>query len=81
MRLMETPEWRKQLDKIETEMNSDLNKDELYHLKEELLYVIDDASTGGPDRDRTHQLHPEDPDAFMIPDSPRTSATLRSAMT
>jgi len=69
LRLMETPEWRKQLDKIETEMNSDLNKDELYHLKEELYYVIDE---------RQHQadlseigrttLRPDDPDAFLLPD-------------
>jgi preprotein translocase subunit SecA len=36
LRLMENPEWRKLLDKVETEMNSDLNKDELYHLKEVL---------------------------------------------
>ncbi len=42
LRLMETPEWRKLLDKVETEMNSDLNKDELYRLKEELLFVIDE---------------------------------------
>src|ERR1039458_302238 len=28
LRLMETPEWRKLLDKVETEINSDLNKDE-----------------------------------------------------
>jgi preprotein translocase subunit SecA len=69
LRLMENPEWRKQLDKVETEMNSDLNKDELYHLKEVLLYVIDE---------RQHQadlteigrvnLRPDNPDAFMMPD-------------
>ena len=69
LRLMENPQWRKQLDKVETEMNSDLNKDELYHLKEVLLYVIDE---------RQHQadlteigrvnLRPDNPDAFMLPD-------------
>jgi preprotein translocase subunit SecA len=69
LRLMENPEWRKLLDKFETEMNSDLNKDELYHLKEVLYYVIDE---------RQHQadltqigrttLRPENPDAFMLPD-------------
>jgi preprotein translocase subunit SecA len=36
LHVLENPEWRKQLDKIETEMNSDLNKDELYKLKEDL---------------------------------------------
>ena len=69
LRLMENPEWRKVLDKVETEMNSDLNKDELYHLKEVLLYMIDE---------RQHQadlteigrknLRPDNPDAFMLPD-------------
>jgi preprotein translocase subunit SecA len=69
LRLMENPDWRKLLDRVETEMNSDLNKDELFHLKEVLYYVIDE---------RQHQadlteigrttLRPEDPDAFMIPD-------------
>ena len=69
LRLMENPEWRKALDKVETEMNSDLNKEDLYRLKEELFYVIDE---------RQHQadlseigrttLRPDDPDAFLLPD-------------
>ncbi|HEY1764549.1 MAG TPA: preprotein translocase subunit SecA [Opitutaceae bacterium] len=69
LRLMENNEWRKQLDRVETEMNSDLNKDELYRLKEVLYYVIDE---------RQHQadlsqigrttLRPENPDAFVLPD-------------
>jgi preprotein translocase subunit SecA len=69
LRLMETPEWRKQLDKIETELNSDLNKDELYHLKEELYYTIDERQHQADltEIGRT-KLHPENPDAFMMPD-------------
>jgi preprotein translocase subunit SecA len=69
LRLMETPEWRKLLDKTETEMNSDLNKDEVYRLKEDLFFVIDE---------RQHQadlteigrktIRPDNPDAFMLPD-------------
>jgi preprotein translocase subunit SecA len=69
LRLMETPEWRKLLDKTETELNSDLNKEEVYRLKEELFYVIDE---------RQHQadlteigrgkLRPDNPDAFVLPD-------------
>src|ERR1035437_3475089 len=42
LRLQETPEWRKLLDKTETEMNSDFNKEEMYRLKEELFYVLDE---------------------------------------
>jgi len=69
LRLMENAEWRKLLDRVETELNSDLNKDEMYHLKEHLLFVIDE---------RQHQadlteigrknLRPDNPDAFMMPD-------------
>jgi preprotein translocase subunit SecA len=50
-------------------MNSDLNKDELYKIKEELFFVIDE---------RQHQadlteigrskLRPDNPDAFVLPD-------------
>jgi preprotein translocase subunit SecA len=69
LRLMENPEWRKLLDKVETELNSDLNKDEMYHLKEHLLYVIDEkqhqADLTEPGR---KHLRPDNPDAFMLPD-------------
>jgi len=69
LRLMESPEWRKLLDKVETELNSDLNKDELYHLKEDLLYVIDERQHQADltEIGRDH-LRPDDPDAFMLPD-------------
>ncbi|MBM3864343.1 MAG: preprotein translocase subunit SecA [Verrucomicrobia bacterium] len=69
LRLMENGAWRKSLDRTETELNSDLNKEELYRLKEDLLFVIDE---------RQHQadlteigrrrLRPDSPDAFVLPD-------------
>ena len=69
LRLMETPDLRKLLDKTETELNSDFQKEELYRLKEDLFYVIDE---------RQHQadlteigrvkLRPDSPDAFVLPD-------------
>ncbi len=69
LRLMENGDWRKRLDRMETELNSDLNKEELYRLKEDLLFVIDE---------RQHQadlteigrsrLRPDNPDAFVLPD-------------
>jgi preprotein translocase subunit SecA len=69
LRLMENPEWRKLLDRVETELNSDLNKDELYHLKEKLLYVIDERQHQA-DLTEIGRLHlrPDNPDAFMLPD-------------
>jgi preprotein translocase subunit SecA len=69
LRLMENPEWRKLLDRVETELNSDLNKDELYHLKENLLYVIDERQHQADltEIGRKH-LRPDNPDAFVLPD-------------
>jgi preprotein translocase subunit SecA len=69
LRLMENPEWRKLLDKVETELNSDLNKDEMYHLKEHLLYVIDERQHQADltEIGRKH-LRPDNPDAFVMPD-------------
>ncbi len=69
LRLMENGAWRKLLDKVETEMNSDLNKDELYKVKEELFFVIDEKQHQA---DLTligrNKLRPDNPDAFMLPD-------------
>jgi preprotein translocase subunit SecA len=69
LRLMEVPEWRKLLDRTETEMNGDFNKEEMYRLKEELLYVIDErqhqADLTEPGR---KNLRPDNPDAFVLPD-------------
>ncbi len=69
LRLMENGDWRKLLDKTETEFNSDLNKDELYRLKEELFFVIDERQHQA---DLTeigrNKLRPDNPDAFVLPD-------------
>ncbi|MEY4938771.1 MAG: hypothetical protein RIQ93_506 [Verrucomicrobiota bacterium] len=69
LRLMENGEWRKLLDRTETELNSDLNKEELYRLKEDLYYVIDERQHQA---DLTeigrNRLRPDNPDAFVLPD-------------
>jgi len=69
LRLMETPEWRKLLDKTETELNSDLNKEEVYRLKEDLYFVIDERQHQADltEIGRT-KLRPDNPDAFVLPD-------------
>jgi len=69
LRLMETPEWRKLLDKTETEMNSDFQKTELYRLKEELFFSIDERQHQADlsEKGRT-RLRPDNPDAFVLPD-------------
>ncbi len=69
LRLQENPEWRKMLDKFETEMSSDFNKAEFYKIKEELYYGIDERQQQA---DLTElgriKLRPDNPDAFVLPD-------------
>jgi preprotein translocase subunit SecA len=69
LRLLETPDYRKLLDKVETDLNSDLNKSELYRVKEDLLYVVDERQHQA---DLTEigrkQLRPDNADAFVLPD-------------
>ncbi len=69
LRLLETPDFRKLLDKVETDLNSDLNKAELYKVKEDLLYVVDERQHQA---DLTEigrkQLRPDNADAFVLPD-------------
>ncbi|KXU37537.1 preprotein translocase subunit SecA [Cephaloticoccus primus] len=69
LRLQENAEWRKALDKFETEMSSDFNKAEYYKLKEELYYAIDERQQQADltERGRLH-LRPDNPDAFVLPD-------------
>ena len=69
LRLMETPDLRKLLDKTETELNSDFQKEELYRLKEDLFYVIDERQHQADltEIGRT-KLRPDNPDAFVLPD-------------
>lgn len=69
LRLQENPEWRKTLDKIETEMNSDFNKADLYKLKEDLLFGIDEKQQQADLTERGRMmLRPDNPDAFVLPD-------------
>lgn len=69
LRFMENNEHRKLLDKCDLEMNSDMNKDKLYHLKEELYFVIDERQRQSDltEKGRT-ELRPGEPDAFVLPD-------------
>ncbi|MBI2518213.1 MAG: preprotein translocase subunit SecA [Opitutae bacterium] len=69
MRLMENPEWRKLLDKTDVEMHSDFNKEEVYRLKEELFFSIDEKNHQADLTENGRKLlRPDDPDAFMLPD-------------
>ncbi|WP_342751052.1 preprotein translocase subunit SecA [Termitidicoccus mucosus] len=69
LRLLENPDWRKLLDKTETEMHSDFQKEQLFRLKEQLFYVIDERQHQADltEIGRT-KLRPDNPDAFVLPD-------------
>lgn len=77
LRLMEKPEYRRLLDKTELEMNGDFNKTQMFALKEELYYIIDEKQHQADltEKGRT-TLRPDDPSAFVFPDLPRIFSEL-----
>ncbi|MEO0796039.1 MAG: preprotein translocase subunit SecA [Verrucomicrobiota bacterium] len=71
MRLLERGDVRMPFEKFDLEMHSDFNKQQLYSIKEELFFVIDEKQHQA---DLTEAgrgtLRPGDPDAFVMPDLP-----------
>jgi preprotein translocase subunit SecA len=69
LRMMEDPDKRKAIDKAELQFYQDTRKDELFALKEELFFTIDEKSQ---EADLSEQgrafLNPDDPDSFVLPD-------------
>src|SRR4051794_34758419 len=69
LRMMEDPEKRRAIDKAELSFYSDARKEELFALKEELFFTIDEKSN---ESDLSEQgrsfLNPDDPNAFVLPD-------------
>ena len=69
LRLLEDPINRKALDKAELSFHGDTRKDELFALKEELFFTIEERSS---EADLSEQgrgfLSPDEPDAFVLPD-------------
>ena len=69
MRFMEEPEMRRLLEKAELSFHQDAQKKELFELKEELFFVIDEK---GHDSDLMEMgrefLSPGDPESFTLPD-------------
>lgn len=69
--LMENADLRKKLDKIDMEMAADFRKVERFKYKEELYYVIDEKQhTSDLTELGRNAVHPENPDAFVLPDLP-----------
>ncbi|CAN5565806.1 preprotein translocase subunit SecA [soil metagenome] len=69
LRLMEEPEKRRAMDKAELSFYQDSRKEQLFVLKEELFYTIDEKSN---ESDLSEQgrafMNPDDPDSFVLPD-------------
>ncbi len=75
LRLMENPELRRLLEKTELQYQQQAFRKDIYKLKEELYFVIDEK---GRDADLMEKgrkiLSPDDPDSFTLPDiGPRFS--------
>jgi preprotein translocase subunit SecA len=69
LRMMEDPEKRRAIDKAELSFFQDTRKEELFALKEELFFTIDEKSNESDlsEQGRTF-LNPDDPNAFVLPD-------------
>ncbi len=69
LRMMEDPDKRRAIDKAELSFYTDTRKEELFQLKEELFFTIDEKSN---ESDLSEQgrgfLNPDDPNAFVLPD-------------
>src|SRR5467141_3316281 len=69
LRMMEDPDKRRAIDKAELSFYADSRKEELFALKEELFFTIDEKSN---ESDLSEQgrnfLNPDDPNAFVLPD-------------
>jgi preprotein translocase subunit SecA len=69
LRMMEDTDKRRAIDKAELSFYTDTRKEELFQLKEELFFTIDEKSN---ESDLSEQgrafLNPDDPNAFVLPD-------------
>ncbi|WP_193211612.1 preprotein translocase subunit SecA [Luteolibacter marinus] len=69
MRMMEEPEIRRLLEKTELSFYQDAQKKELFALKEELYFTLDEKSHDSDLMEKGREfLSPGDPDAFVLPD-------------
>ncbi len=69
MRMMEDPERRKAIDKAELSFYSDAQREELFALKEELFFTIDERAHESDLAEMGREfLNPDDPDSFVLPD-------------
>src|ERR1700757_22462 len=69
LRLMEDPDKRRAIDKAELSFFQDTRKEELFQLKEELFFTIDEKSNeADPSEQGPVFLNPAEPTPFALPD-------------
>ncbi len=69
LRMMEDPDKRRAIDKAELSFFTDTRKEELFQLKEELFFTIDEKSNESDLSEQGRRfLNPDDPNAFVLPD-------------
>jgi preprotein translocase subunit SecA len=69
LRMMEDPEKRKAIDKAELSFYQDTRKEELFKLKEELFFTMDEKSHEADLSEKGREfLNPDDPNSFVLPD-------------
>jgi preprotein translocase subunit SecA len=69
LRMMEDAEKRRALDKSELSFYSDAQKQELFNLKEELFFTMDERAHEADLSEIGREfLNPNEPDAFVLPD-------------
>lgn len=71
LRMMEEGPIRKRFERFEVEMNSDYNRERMFHLKETLYYAIDEKQQQSDLTELGRStLRPDNPDAFVLEDLP-----------
>ncbi len=69
LRLIEDPDVRKALEDFEISLYADTRREELYRIKEEMLFTIDPKNNECDLSQKGREfLSPNEPDAFVVPD-------------
>ena len=69
LHLLEEPSSRRLLEKVQSQMLVDMNKEQARALREELYFVIDEKSNDASLTDKgCNAMNPADPDYYVVPD-------------
>ncbi|MEP6663767.1 MAG: preprotein translocase subunit SecA, partial [Verrucomicrobiota bacterium] len=82
MKILEEPENLRLMNNAELQLHADQKKTELYAEKEQLFFAMDEKSHEADLTEKGRNFfHPEDPEAFMLPDLPSKFQEIESAET